>query len=73
MGNKHISYMSIGCLVIALFRIMTKTDFASLEESEYRNLNHARYSVSILVYTSVTVMVNKHISYMSIGCLVVPL
>ena len=30
MVNKHISYMGIGCLVVALIRIMTKIDFASL-------------------------------------------
>ena len=74
MVNMHISYMSIGFLVVVLFRIIT--DFASSNNQAKRYIQiQIVHNIlgQLIAETLATVTLTKHISFMSIGFLVVVL
>ena len=74
MANMHICYMSIGFLVVVLFRIIT--DFASSNNQAKRYIQiQIVHNIlgQFIAHTLATVTLTKHISFMSIGFLVVAL
>ena len=74
MVNMHISYMSIGFLVVVLFRIIT--DFASSNNQAKRYIQiQIGHNIlgQFIAETLAIVPLTKHISFMSIGFLVVVL
>ena len=70
----HISYMSIGFLLVVLFRIIT--DFASSNNQAKRYIQiQIVHNIlgQFIAETLATVTLTEHISFMSIGFLVVVL
>src|SRR6185312_14204591 len=70
----HISFISIGFLLTDLVIFVSEIDFAKNQADCYmQTQNHTYYSVSIFAHTSTTVIINMHISFISIGFLVADL
>jgi len=70
---KYVNFISIGFLVVELVMINDENRFRVFEDQYMQIQIILNILCQFFAYTSTTVIINKHVNYMSVGFLIVEL